>query len=454
MTTALGNATRKHRPELAAPQTAGEDKISFRAPLLLFGIALLLRLLAVIYVDTRGGGLRHGFFTYAGSEYVSMAHGLLTRGDFTLEFLWRNPMPSAYQPPLYPLFLALVFRLRGLPFPAILTDPTALIGVQLLHCLAGALWCTCLYVLGRRLFEPRIGCVASLLGATYPTLVYSVVEVHPLNFFLLLLLCFLLAACEITANSDSGKQGEAGVGWKIVLVLGVTAGLLALTRSECLPLCLFLLLGMGVQRPRRRAWLALAALLCCLLYAPWLIRNQRDFGAIVLTNTSGTNLFRGQGPPASGGAYQDNGEEVWFTPETRAAIHALPVTPDWEMRQDALLRRAALDYMRQHPLRPLWLAPRKLMLFLIRDNNHPKGQSPLVWVPGLALLLCALRGYWLLRADVRRFWPLAAVPLFYTLIVVVFFSLPRYRMMIDPILMVPAACGLCPARIRHKPRDE
>lgn len=382
-----------------------------------------------------------------------MAHGLLTRGDFTMERLWGNSMPSAYQPPLYPLFLALVFRLRGLPFPAILNDRTALIGVQLLHCLAGGLWCACLYALGNRLFGGRIGIVAALLGATYPTLAYSVVEVHPLNFFLLLLLCFLLAACEITNDVNGAEFAGKRAGWKSALILGVTAGLLALTRSECLPLCLLLLLGMGWRHPSRRAQMACAVGVCCLLYAPWLIRNHRDFGAFVLTNTSGTNLFRGQGPVANGGTYQADGKEIWFTPETRAAIHALPVTTDWEMRQDALLRRAAMDYMRQHPLRPLQLIPNKLFLFLIRDGNHPKGQSVLVWVPGLALLLCALRGYWLLRKDLRFFWPLAAVPLFYALIVVVFFSLPRYRMMIDPALMVPAACGLCPACIRRRTAD-
>lgn len=423
-----------------------------RMALSLFGIALLLRLLAMFYVDMRGEGLKHGFFTYAGSEYASMAQGLLTRGDFTMELLWRNPMPSAYQPPLYPLFLAFVFRLRGLPFPAILNDSAALISVQLLHCLAGALWCACLYALGNRLFGSRIGIIAALLGATYPTLVYSVVEVHPLNFFLLLLLCFLLAACEITAgNSDA--PARKGTVWKTALVLGVTAGLLALTRSECLPLCLLLLFGLGWRHPRQRVWMVCAAGICCLLYAPWLIRNHRDFGALVLTNTSGTNLFRGQGPLANGGTYQENGEEIWFTPETRNAIHALPITRDWEMRQDALLRRAALDYMRQHPLRPLQLVPNKLALFLIRDRSHPKGQSLLVWVPGLALLLCALRGYWRLRKDLRFFWPLAAVPLFYALIVIVFFSLPRYRMMIDPVLMVPAACGLCSGCVRRRPQD-
>ena len=357
--------------------------IGSRMGLSLFGLALLLRLLAVLYMDTRGGGLTHGFLTYAGSEYVSMAHGLLTRGDFTMEMLWQNPMPSAYQPPLYPLFLALVFRLRGLPFPAILTDPATLVAVQLLHCLAGALWCACLYALGNRLFGARIGMVAALLGAVYPTLVYSVVEAHPLNFFLLLLLCFLYAACEITSGGNEGRGGSEA-GWKTALVLGVTAGLLALTRSECLPLCLLLLLALASRHPRQRARMGGAMAICGLLYAPWLIRNQRDFGAIVLTNTSGTNLFRGQGPVANGGTYQADGQEIWFTTETRAAIRALPITTDWEMRQDALLRRAALDYIRRNPLRPLSLVPNKLALFLIRDRYHPKGQSPLVWVPGPA----------------------------------------------------------------------
>ena len=411
-----------------------------------FGLALLLRLAALMYADTWGGSLQHGFFTYAGSEYVSMAQGLLTRGDFTLEFLWGHAMPSAYQPPLYPLFLALVFHLRGLPFPDALTDASSLISVQVVNCLAGGVWCVMLYALGKHLFGSRIGLIAALLGAVYPALVYSVVEVHPSNFFLLLLLLFLNAACAVTADIKNETINETRA--KPILVLGITGGLLALTRSECLPLCLLLLAGIAAQRPGQRRSMALAMLVCGLVYAPWLIRNYRDFGALALTNTSGANLFRGQGPLANGGTYRTDGTEIWPASDFLAWRKTLPITPEWELRQDALLRRDTMAYIRQHPLRPILLIPNKLFLFLVRDGNHPKGRSALVWVPALLLLSCALRGFWITRAQAGRFWPIAAVPIFYALIVLIFFSLPRYRMMIDPVLMIPAACGLCPAGIR------
>ncbi len=399
-----------------------------------FGAALLLRLLLLVLIDGQGAMFAHGFMSDAGKEFTCMACGLLRQGDFTLQGIYAYNVPSAYQPPLYPLLLAVVFALRGLPLQSVVSDHAALIFVQLLNCVVGALWCACLYRIGRQLFGPRVGIVAGLIGAVYPALVYSVVEVHPLNLFLLLLLLFLSTACRCTSGEPVTKR--------TVALLGVTAGLLTLTRSESVLLCPLILAGLALRRRNVLREMGAALLICLLFLLPWIVRNHHSFGHWTLTNTSGVNLFRGQGPTANGGTYTDDGHLIWFTPEILAQLAAQPVSRDWEVRQDALLRRAALDYIRQNPARPLMLAPHKLFYFLVRDRTHPKGRSPLVWVPGLLLLVCALRGAWIVRPRWSAWWPLALVPVFYTGIVVVLFSLPRYRMMIDPVLMLFAACAL------------
>lgn len=442
-----------HVSSRTAPHMALRSPLSLVARLLswdptrfgiaLFSAALFLRLLAVALVDWKGDVLDEGFDSGTSWEFFYMARGLFTSGDFTFRELDGREVPSAFQPPLYPLFVALVLWMRGIPVPAMATDAGALIALQVVNCLAGALWCLVLWRLAARLSEGA-GRLAALLGCLYPPLLYSATEIHSHNFVLLALVGFLYFACRYTTPGSPSMRVACG--------LGLTAGLLMLLRAEASLLCMAVLAGLALtqQSSSARRQLLLAGGLALALLAPWIGRNYRSLGGhVVHTTTMGYNLYRGQGPEATGTGYGPDGREIAVPPALKAELRAMPWSRDYEVRRDQRLRRAALEHVRTHPTQPLELVPRKLGAFLIGDFSHPNGRNPGVWVSGLLLLAAAVLGMLRSRGRGVEVWPVYAALGFYLLIVCVFFVLPRYRLTIDPLLMVFAGfwlAGLLPRK--------
>lgn len=400
-----------------------------RFGIVLFSGALLLRLLAVALVDWKGKVLAEGFESGTSWEFFYMARGLFTSGDFTFRVVEGREVPSAYQPPLYPLLVALVLWMRGIPVAEMATDVRALTTLQAVNCLAGALWCLVLWRLGSLLSESA-GRLAALIGCVHPPLVYFATEIHPHNFVLLALLTFLYLACRYhTAATPSLREA---------CLLGLAAGFLMLLRAEATLLCLGILAGIALTRRNRNARgpLLLAWGLAGTLLAPWMVRNYLSLGGhVVHTTTMGYNLYRGQGPEATGTGYGADGREIAVSPALKAELRAMPWSRDYEVQRDHRLRRAALEHVHAHPARPLELVPRKVAAFLIGDFSHPHGRNPLLWGSGLLLLAAAVLGMLRSRRRFGEVWPVYSALGFYLLVVCVFFVLPRYRLTVDPLLM-------------------
>jgi len=133
---------------------------------------------------------------------------------------------------------------------------------------------------------------------------------------------------------------------------------------------------------------------------------------------------------------------VWDTPATEAAHRALPWSPDYELRLDAVYKDALEESLAKDPFRPIRLLPAKFLFYWTADFTHPKGRNPAAWLPWMLILPAVI---WGIRALWRRralAWPLYFWPGFYLVIVLVLFALPRYRMGAEPMFLVFAAAGI------------
>lgn len=407
-------------------------------PVLFLVIATLAtRLLAVAVLDAKSSILSVNFDAASAGEQAQMARGLLHTGTFTYFVIDGKAAPSAYQPPLYPAFLAAIFSFAG-------DKAGAFVVVQIVQCFAGILTVLLTYGLARRFLPDGYSLLCGTLAAFWPTLVYMPNEAHPISFLIPVILWIVLLTVDLI---------QRGPSFKLYVLLGFAFSLGLMMRSELIVPLLVTALGLFITHRRQAvAGLVACLALCFVVQAAWMYRNLRTIGKPVLTTTAGLNLFRGNGPTATGGSYQWDGQIVWETPQTIAEAKALHWSPDYELKLDDVYMRALKDSLKDDPLRPLKLAPAKLLFFWTSDFTHPKGKQPAAWLAWIIVLPAIIYGIVAMWRRRREAWPLFLWPAFYMLVVLALFALPRYRLNVEPIFLVFATAGIQAFRERRNPK--
>ena len=349
-----------------------------------------------------------------------------------------------YQAPLYPYFLSLIYATLGETWAP-----------RVVQAAMGALACALLALAGRRLFSPRVGLLAGLGLALYPSALFfdGLIQKSALDNLLICLLLWLFS-----------RTLDEAVGTRAWLWVGLALGALILTRENALvlllPVGLWLALS-GPREPRRRglAGLALVAGLALLL-GPVALRNAAVGGAFHLTTSqSGPNFYIGNHAGASG-IYQPlrygRGRVDFESKDaTELAEQALgrALAPD---EVSAFWRDRALADIRAEPGRWLRLLGRKFALVWnateIEDTEDQLTYSRHSWLLRSASLFhfgtlapLALLGVWQTRRRWRELWLLYGCVLTYAASVVLFYVMARYRFPLVPFLMLFAAAGVAGA---------
>jgi hypothetical protein len=149
-----------------------------------------------------------------------------------------------------------------------------------------------------------------------------------------------------------------------MLISGLAFGLASLVKLQLLLLPSILLLYPLVTRMESGSTWHNAKLLLAvnaglgLVITPLIVRNHSVFGALVLSNNLGLNLFYGNNPHATG-TYQDfEGElEPYLDYETD------------EYLRNAKARSYAIRYILEHPVRTIGLWPKKLFYLFNEDGE-------------------------------------------------------------------------------------
>ncbi|MBX9602153.1 MAG: glycosyltransferase family 39 protein [Bryobacteraceae bacterium] len=388
---------------------------------LLFAIALGIRagwtLLAPVLDPLLAGNPLLG----DAAGYDRMARYLLDgRG-----YVESNGRPSAFWPPLYPLFLAAVYGVFG----------HSLLIPRLLQALLGALLPMAVYASARPFTGDRVAWIAALGLAFYPYLIYFGAWLIAEALFFALFGLLLGTAARLR---DGGRDRDA-------LLLGGFLGLCALAKPAVLFQIPFLALWLGLGLPSRQgraAALAALALAACL--APWTVRNALVFERFVPVSTNAGYTFYGaNNPDAFGGHAEDFPPRHWELSETA--------------EQDAYLR-AATAWIADHPGEFARLAVRKLRrLFLplsVASSPHefPLPGAALIHAVYFAFLALAAAGLLLSLARWRDYLlfyaPLAGV----VTSAVVFYGDARYLLPAAPSLCLFAALAIITIHDRARAR--
>ena len=193
----------------------------------------------------------------------------------------QHAYPELHQAPLYPLVIAGALRLlpeakREALFDSIPVPPDGfaadyfLLGVNLVLLWLAA-WLT--FDLGRRMFEPRVGWLATLALLVSVAIWQQTVAVNGTPLLMVLALAAFWVWHRIDTIAEAAPERRASPGW--LAVLGATCALLFLTEYSAGALVLVALGYAAIRFGGGARWMALAAIAFgfAVVAGPWIARN-------------------------------------------------------------------------------------------------------------------------------------------------------------------------------------
>jgi 4-amino-4-deoxy-L-arabinose transferase-like glycosyltransferase len=383
----------------------------------LAGLVFVGCLLRLVAAQGLAGGLGAA---YQGDEvgYVTLAGHLVHDRSFTDYY----GVPTSYRTPGLPLLLTLPIGLAGL---------NPVVG-RIFMCLIGSLLIPACYLLGRASTgSEKIAWTAAALAAFFPTWVFlssSLGSDIPAAILVTLMAWMLI----------EGRQRS--VLWMVGA--GILWGAATLVRPVVLVyapgICLWLWMALPERKRRLAALLAVVIPYACLL-APWTVRNTRVNGTFVLVSTQGgSELYKSNNPEATGIVALD---EAHFH-EALEQRYPKERYPNEAVRS-SLFQADGVDFIRHNPRRFAELCViRLIQLWKVYSPRVPLLESVVVVASfGIALpffLIQMVRRGWQRGPDMLVLF----LVICHTAVHTVFTSAIRYRVPIEPLVIIAAVQGL------------
>ena len=262
--------------------------------IIIISVAILLRLVMSLYLGNEVVVLPG---TSDQISYDMLAQQVINGHGFTVAEAWwpATPAgePTAHWSYLYTLYLAGIYSLVGYH---------PLVARVLQAILAGLLMPWLVYRIGRHHFNYKVGLVSAGIMAVYIYFVYYAAALMTETFYIMGILWTLDLAGQLAQSQDERPSLAPHIQW---LLLGLALGVTVLLRQVFLLFIPFLfawLLWRSYRYQPRSLVQTIGALIgatvvVVLLIAPWTTRNYRAFDTFVLLNTNaGFAFFWGNHP--------------------------------------------------------------------------------------------------------------------------------------------------------------
>jgi 4-amino-4-deoxy-L-arabinose transferase-like glycosyltransferase len=334
-----------------------------------------------------------------------------------------QPDPSAEHPPLFSLVLAGFWELGVHTYTA----------QKLVVCFVGASTVAFAGLAGREAGGERVGLVAAGVAAFYPFLWVADGSLLAESLY-----AAFMAAALWLALRFLRTRSLADAAW-----LGAVIGLGALSRGEAVLLVPLLMIPLTWRERSFKAGVAMVAAFA-IVVAPWTVRNLSKFEEPVLISTNSNSVFAGANCDP---VYRGDLIGLWSFSCYRG------VEKGDESQEAVEYRKQGIDYARDHAGRlPLIAAIR---FGRVWDLYRPlqqvqyeflEGRSRWASRAGLAMyyptLLLAIGGVVVLRRRGFPVWPFLAFAVMVSFVAVTVYGITRFRIAVEPALIVLAAVSV------------
>ena len=373
-----------------------------RALLFIFVAALFIRGVFVL-------SLQDGFYFWDSISYTRAAGNLLSAGEF----------PETFQrSPGYPVFLAALFAVFG----------NSILAIRLVESVTGALLAVVIAMLGKRVGGVGVGALAGVLWSIYPLGIFIAGLVYPNGLMTMLLACGALCLLPESHKNLSRKR---------VFVGGVLLGAAALTVSAGLATIVMISLWLVYWgRPHRLMFATLFILGAALTIVPWTVRNFHVHGRLVAIEPRiERHLPRVAGSPGDDPDNRVKG--ILRRPDVFAARFAREFLHFWQLYPDriGMSRQHVRDRFHQQDSR------------IVKDTIFGMNRlinlvSILSTLPLFVFGIIGTIAMGLRKEQRRELSMLWTMILSFSLGYSLFFTQMRYRIPIEPYIVILSAYGL------------
>jgi 4-amino-4-deoxy-L-arabinose transferase-like glycosyltransferase len=206
-------------------------------------------------------------------NYIKSAAALVKRGIFTFH---QYNEPTVFITPLYPIFLAIIFKVFGTGLPG-------LQAVRVIQAILSSVSIVYVFFISKELFNPKIALTASFFVAFYIPNIVTSGYILTETLFIFLFYVLLYYSLKFAEESSVVKFSFLGVLWG--------AASLCRPAISLFPLFLFLHVWFLKKVEYKKIFkLAFSMVLSfAIIMLPWWIRNFREYGEFIPLAASGGN---------------------------------------------------------------------------------------------------------------------------------------------------------------------
>jgi len=404
-------------------------------------ISVSVRVIAAVYLGNRVEilpGIHDQISYHTLSLRLIGGHGL-TFG----EYWWpatQADAPTAHWSYLYLGYLSAIYKIVGV-------NPLVARLIQAI--LVGILQPYLAFLIGRRVFNQTVGLASAALTAIYGYFIYYAASLMTESFYIVAIMVSLYFAILLT-DLGAASESKPGIGQIIKwgIALGIVLGIAILLRQLFLLFIPFLFIWVLWKGGKYQfGTLVVSGGVILIIILPFTIFNYIRFNRFVLLNTNaGFAFFWGNHPiygdhfepilPDNMGSYQD------LIPENIRDLD------EAALDQELLIR--GVQFVLDDPIRYLRLSVSRIPpYFIFWPSSESSLVSNIARVGSFGILLPFIL-YGLVLSFIRRIKPLSKQPLsllylyiaVYTAIHVLSWTLIRYRLPVDAILVIFAGFGI------------
>jgi len=369
--------------------------------------------------------LIYNYFDYypADDFYDKIASNLISGNGYVIK---AGQSPNINRPPVYPFFLAFLFKLFGIWY----------LPVILFQILFDLITAGLIYYLGKSIFDQKTGLMASLGFVLYPFFSVYTVRILTETLFTCLLALVILSLYKAYLLNTKVSHFMAGI--------ATGMGILCKTSLFYFP---FFLLPVLIFY-KKTGWINYLFFLLgtFLLILPWSCRNFTVTGHFLLLGTGGGyNLWLGNHLATEG---RDN-DELNPEEEIRLKKDITLITQSrgdiFTIENDKKFFKTALIQMYNNPGKTLILWCKKILRFWFDIFNKRYKIIGWVLIPAQTLLLLlALIGSYQAFYHKKELFLLLTVVLYFNLIHMITAATFRYSIPIMPYILADAGYSLQP----------
>jgi hypothetical protein len=354
------------------------------------------------------------------SEYGCIAKNISSGNGYSLFYYYNDsvqiknkpftkPYPSAFMPPGYVYYL--------LPFNKIDNIQLRNIFIFSSQIILSLVLIIFFYYFLSKLFSERICIISATILSLLPEFIYSAFIFNAIvhyHLFVILILIIIM---------DKGFTDN----YKKPLLFFLLSTITIYYRSEFLLFVLLILLYLLINKKFKHFILGVFIILT--LLSPWIIRNYIVFDKIIpFTTNAGLNLYRGHNPYAIGN---------WGSQDFSKDIHNNSDNINFELVFNKYYFNKAIESIPNNLTLELEYPFIKIFNLFVMNPDDDRSYNPLYLIPSILILLLAIIGI-IKTYSISKFKFIYLFIFYSTLIVVIFFALPRYQTMMK-IALIPFA---------------